>query len=53
VGNFAGEDAEANCHLWLRLSPQSRFDRKAKSLSAPSANDPRRPWQDVDGELDD
>jgi Phage terminase, small subunit len=40
--------------LRLRLSPQSRMDRKSKALSDPAANDPRRPWMDVDadGELD-
>ena len=32
--------------LRLRLSPQSRHERKAKSLQGPPANSPNRPWHD-------
>jgi hypothetical protein len=40
--------------LRLRLSPQSRHDRKSKALQGPSAAaEPAAPWLPADGTLDD
>ena len=36
--------------LRLRLSPQSRMDRKSTKLQGPPANDPARPWLTEDDE---
>ena len=37
----------------LRLSPQTRHDYRANALRAPASNDPRRPWLDATGDVDD